>query len=48
VLVTFLALPGDALRAGVTGQLASAAVVVVVMLGALHRDLGKRNRAGQQ
>jgi O-antigen/teichoic acid export membrane protein len=48
VLVTILALPGDALRAGVTGQLASAAVVVVVMLGALHRDLGKRNRAGQQ
>ena len=48
VLVTILALPGDALRAGVTGQLGGAAVVVVVMLGALHRDLGKRRRPRRQ
>lgn len=42
VLVTILALPGGALRAGVTGQLGGAAVVVVIMLVALYRDLGKR------
>ncbi|HEV7646641.1 MAG TPA: hypothetical protein VGP26_00615 [Actinophytocola sp.] len=42
VLVTVLALPGGALRAGVTGQLGSAAVVVLVMLAALYRDLGLR------
>lgn len=45
VLVAVLALPGEALRAGVIGQLAASAVVVVVMLGALYRDLGPRGGA---
>jgi len=38
-LVTLLALPGDPLRAGVTGQLVASALVVAIMLGALRRTL---------
>ena len=44
VLVTVLVLPGGALRAGVIGQLGSAAVVVLIMLGALYRDLGSSRK----
>lgn len=39
VLVALLALPGDPLRAGVLAQLASAALVVVIMLRALSKAL---------
>ncbi len=39
VLVALLALPGDPLRAGVAGQLAASALVVVVMLTSLYRAL---------
>lgn len=48
VLVTVLALPGGALRAGVIGQLGSAAVVVTIMLGALYRDLGPSRNPGRR
>lgn len=41
-LVALLALPGDPIRAGVIAQLAGAALVVVIMLGALSRALGNR------
>jgi hypothetical protein len=39
VLVGLLALPGDPLRAGVLAQLASAALVVAIMLRALSKAL---------
>ncbi|WP_154814636.1 lipopolysaccharide biosynthesis protein [Actinophytocola xinjiangensis] len=42
VLVGLLALPGDPIRAGVTAQLAGAALVVVIMLVTLSRALGNR------